>query len=80
MAAEAAAVQCEESASTVSSLPVAHYLQRETSLAGFLGHVQLGFSRADDTGSWKKLEQQLETVRCHTTWQTLLSRKCLACL
>lgn len=69
MAAEAAAAQCSEDAG--DSQPICHYLPKETSLAGFLGHVQLGFARAQDAQGWKKLEQHLEKV-----FSSLASRSC----
>lgn len=62
MAAEAASVQARESADGTGSPALTHYLLQETSLAGFLGHVQIGIARASDAQSWIRVEQPLETV------------------
>ena len=74
MASEAASAQSEEASQRSKSLPVTKYLLQETSLAGFLGHVQIGFSRATDKQGWKRLEQHLESVRTSLLlFQLLLS-------
>ena len=62
MAAAAAAAQEEESALQGGPLPVTRFLLPETSLAGFLGHVQIGFARATDKQGWMRLEHHLENV------------------
>lgn len=63
MAAAAVAAQDEEVHSQGGPLPVTRFLQPETSLAGFFGHVQIGFARAIDKQGWERLEQHLENVR-----------------
>ena len=62
MAAEAASAQGEEAGQGSKSQPVTKLLLQETSLAAFLGHVQIGFSRATDMQGWNRLEQHLESV------------------
>ena len=74
MAAEAASAQNQEAGQGSKSQPVTKLLLQETSLAAFLGHVQIGFSRATDAQGWKRLEQHLESVSLTKKLNSMVSK------